>query len=296
MPSDCPMPPMAEGASAGPGVGGGVTVTKQETVGPYQTAQLHATDPNALNNWLAQNGYVIPADIQPIIDAYVAEHFDFLALKLVPGQGVEMMRPVRVTTLGASLAMPLRMVSAGTGANVGITLWVVAEGRYEPQNFSSFTIAADELSWDWSTYSSNLAVLRQQKTDASGGRAWEIESSMSFTQPNIQSYVQNGYCAPYYGAGTVAGSAGQAGVGQPESRPLHALADRTTTIRSTQAPTPLARPRSRSSKTISTRCSPASRGTRASRACTRRSHTPHSGSTWFSKRQRINRRSPLFGR
>ena len=41
------------------------------------------------------------------------------------------MRPIRVTTQGASLALPLRMAAVGTGATVGITLWVVSDGRYE---------------------------------------------------------------------------------------------------------------------------------------------------------------------
>src|SRR5690348_16899562 len=60
--------------------------------------------------------------IQPVIDAYVQSGFDFLAMKLVPGASVQSMRPVRVTTQGASPVLPLRMVAAGTGASVGITL------------------------------------------------------------------------------------------------------------------------------------------------------------------------------
>ena len=43
------------------------------------------------------------------IDAYVAEGSDFLVMKLVPGQGVDSMRPVRVTSPGAGLTLPLRM-------------------------------------------------------------------------------------------------------------------------------------------------------------------------------------------
>ena len=83
-----------------------------------------------------RNGYNIPAAIQPILDAYVTEGFDFLAMKLLPNQGVQAMRPVRVTTPGASLSLPLRMASIGTGAITGITIWVVADEPYEaPQNF-----------------------------------------------------------------------------------------------------------------------------------------------------------------
>ena len=91
--------------------------------------QLASTNPTALNDWLSANGYVVPAGFQPTIAAYVSEGFDFLALKLAPGQGVSAMRPVRVTTPGAGVQLPLRMVAAGTGATVGVTLWVVSDGR-----------------------------------------------------------------------------------------------------------------------------------------------------------------------
>jgi Uncharacterized protein conserved in bacteria (DUF2330) len=120
------------------GFGGGVTVVSQQTIGPYATVQLKSTDPNALNAWLKANGYDIPADVQPIIAAYVTEGFDFLALKLAPGLGVQAMRPVRVTAPGAGLSLPLRMVAAGTGATVGITLWVIADGDTS-RRISSFS-------------------------------------------------------------------------------------------------------------------------------------------------------------
>jgi hypothetical protein len=102
----------------------------------------------ALNTWLATNGYVIPTGVQATLDAYVTEKFNFLAMKLQPGQGVNAMRPVRVTMSGASVSLPLRMAAVGTGTTVGITIWVVADGRYEPQNFPFFHIADSELVWD----------------------------------------------------------------------------------------------------------------------------------------------------
>src|SRR5262249_25967804 len=144
----------------------GVTVTAEQVVGPYATVQLHpnsTTDTMAVTSWLDANGYAIPGAVSPIIAAYVQEGFDFLAIKLVPGQGVQSMRPISVTSTGAALSLPLRMVAAGTGATVGITLWVVATGRYEPQNFSSFTIDPSTLVWDWSTSSSNYVQLRTAK-------------------------------------------------------------------------------------------------------------------------------------
>jgi hypothetical protein len=179
--------------------GGGVQVLKQEVVGPYETVQLASTDPNALSNWLTSHGYSVPSDIQPIIDAYVAAGMDFLALKLVPGASVTSMRPVRVTTQGAAPVLPLRMVAAGTGANVGITLWVVGEGRYEPQNFPSFRIQDSEIVWDFSTQSSNYANLRQAYEEQSGDEAWELESSLALPVAGFTQLVDNGGSQfPYY--------------------------------------------------------------------------------------------------
>jgi MYXO-CTERM domain-containing protein len=205
-PANCPPPPpncvqkAGFGLDAGTAGDAGVQVLKQEVVGPYETVQLSTSDPQALDTWLTSHGYDIPTDVQPIIDAYVSEGFNFLAMKLVPGATVQSMRPVRVTTPGASPVLPLRMVAAGTGATVGVTLWVVGEGRYEPQNFPWFRIQDSEIVWDWPTQSSNYASLRQQKEQASGGTAWEIESSLPIYPDNVTQLVDfGGSTFGYYG-------------------------------------------------------------------------------------------------
>jgi MYXO-CTERM domain-containing protein len=179
-------------ADASTSADGGVTVIAQQVVGPYATVQLHpnsTSDTAALTAWLKANSYTIPAAVDPIIAAYVSEGFDFLAVKLVPGQGVQAMRPISVTSPGASVTLPLRMVAAGTGSTVGITLWVVASGRYEPKNFASFTISPSSLVWDWSTNSSNYTTLRAQKEQQLGNAAWQIESSLDLSPYAIESTV-----------------------------------------------------------------------------------------------------------
>jgi uncharacterized protein DUF2330 len=189
-----------------------VTVIAQQTIGPYDTVQLQSSNANALDSWLATNGYVIPADVQPIVAAYVQEGFDFLALKLAPGQGVQAMRPVRVSSPGAGASLPLRMVAAGTGATVGITLWVIADGRYEPQNFQFFTISPSELSWDWSVSSSNYATVRAQKEATFNNWAWQIESSLSISPYQIETPILYGAVNDY--TPVPASDAGDGGGGQ----------------------------------------------------------------------------------
>jgi hypothetical protein len=216
---DCPAPPSDcaggggsssgfanAGSSAAADAGaalGVVTVTKQQQVGPYETVQLHATDASALNDWLVQNGFNLPAAVLPVIDAYVTEGFDFLAMKLVPSAGVQAMRPVRVTMPGASLSLPLRMASIGTGATVGITIWVVSDGRYQPQNFPFFHIEDSALIWDFSTSSSNYTTLRAENEAALSGKGWEIESAISVNEQLISNVILSG--GQYYGGGGVYG-------------------------------------------------------------------------------------------
>jgi hypothetical protein len=232
-PTNCPSPPASCGYFGGGGGGGGgcafgasgsesgfdpsaavnaaadaattadagVSIIAQAQVGPYETVQLRSNDGSALTNWLDGHGYRVPASDAQIIAHYVAEGMDFLALKLVPGEGVQSMQPVRVTTKGASPVLPLRMVGVGTGPTTGITLWVVADGRWGPQNFPFFTLEPDELVWDWTTSSSNYESLRLKKETALKGAGWQIESSIELNRAIVSSTLDQAIGENYAGIG-----------------------------------------------------------------------------------------------
>ena len=162
------------GTSGGTTVPPDVTVQHQGTVGPYQFVQLTATSSMSLEQWLADNGYVVPTDVQPVVAAYVREGFGFIALKLRPQASIREMTPVRVITPGASPTLPLRMVAAGTGSTVGITLYVIAEGRYEPEVFPTASVDFTKLTWDWSMTPglSNYSELRRAALASGDGTGW----------------------------------------------------------------------------------------------------------------------------
>lgn len=192
----CPSPSCGNtgasgGFDGGEGAGGGsgdpgVVVVAQKTAGPFEIVHLQASQPNALKDWMTANGYTVPADANTIIDAYIAEQFDFVAVKLATGAGVESMRPVRVKLPGAAPTLPLRMVGVGTGATTSMTLWVVGEGRYETSNFPTFEIKENELVWNWDTSSSNYKDLRQKGYDAANGKTWLVEAAEPASPYNIQ--------------------------------------------------------------------------------------------------------------
>lgn len=182
------------GASASASGGfdnGGVDVIAQEVVGPYETVQLAATDPEALQVWLKDHGYNLPADIEPLVGTYVTEGFNFLAVKLVPGEGVQSMQPIRITTKGSSVALPLRMVAAGTGALTTITLYVVGEGRWDTNNFPGFSIDPDDVVWNYDEDRSNYTDLRQAGYEESKGFAWMTESARPYSSIGFRSQIEN---------------------------------------------------------------------------------------------------------
>lgn len=185
------------GGLAEGGFGDQVTVLHRGTVGPYETATLATDTRGALNAWLSENGFAVDPSTQPVIDAYVDEGFDFIALRLQPGKDVREMKPVRVITPGASPTLPLRMVAAGTGANVAITLFTISEARLETQGFASVSIPRDLLAWDFGAQESNYGELREKTLAAAdGGRA--------FLTPYAQqgSLLSPGFGAPLTTAGS----------------------------------------------------------------------------------------------
>jgi len=146
-----------------------VTVVHEGTVGAYETVTLHSNDGSALRGWLSSHNYVVPPEIEPVIDTYVSEGADFIALRLIPGKGVNQMTPVRVVTPGGSPILPLRMVAAGTGDFVDIVLYVVGEGRYGLKDLSEVFVDWKSLSFDFTANDSNYEKLRQQALDQNNG-------------------------------------------------------------------------------------------------------------------------------
>lgn len=179
------------GAGGGSG-GGGVDVIAQGTVGPYETVQLDANgNAQALSEWLGLHGFQLPSSIEPIVADYVADGFNFLALKLLPGVGIDRIQPVRVTTQGAGIELPLKMVAAGTGAVTTMTLWVLGQGRYETDNFPNFVIAPEAHVWNYDEGRSNRSDLVAKAYAASNGHAWHTEAAIKSNAGSIRSSVLN---------------------------------------------------------------------------------------------------------
>ena len=67
------------------------------------------------------------------------------------------------------------MVAAGIGAKVGLTLYVLSEGRYRPQNFPEGQIDETKLVWSAQQARSNYQELSAAVMAGGGDRTWLTE-------------------------------------------------------------------------------------------------------------------------
>lgn len=148
-----------------------VEVVHHGSVGPYETVTLRSEESEEVTTWLSDHGFAIDELMAPVLEGYVEEGFDFIALRLLPAVGVQQMRPVRVVQPGAVTTLPLRMVAAGTGPEVAMTLFVIGEGRWTTESFPSADAPSD-LTWDFADNRSDYAEKRALELADDGGRGW----------------------------------------------------------------------------------------------------------------------------
>ena len=65
-----------------------VKVIETKTVGVYKIAVLSTKDAGALESWLATNHFYFPTNKTDVLDAYVKQHWYFIAVKVNLGQGL----------------------------------------------------------------------------------------------------------------------------------------------------------------------------------------------------------------
>lgn len=108
----------------------GVDVLGQEVIGGYEVARLAADDAGALEAWLAENRYSLPPAAGPILAAYVAEGWAFVAVKLAASAPAGSLDPLRISYTSPERVYPMRL-GALSDMPVSVDLYVLDAGRAE---------------------------------------------------------------------------------------------------------------------------------------------------------------------
>jgi hypothetical protein len=108
-----------------------VDVIGRETVGGYDVARLGSGDAAALDSWLRENGYTLPAGAEPILAEYVDQGWRFVAIRLAP-ESDGPLKPLAVGFETGEYVYPMKLEQLAT----------------EPLNLTLFTLAAGERQVD----------------------------------------------------------------------------------------------------------------------------------------------------
>jgi hypothetical protein len=113
---------------------GDITVSQPVNIGPVTAVVLTGTTGDAVNGWLADNGFMIPAAQQPLVDAYAGPGRFFIAVRRndTATTGAASSVGVHFTLPGAQRSLPLRFAQLGAAAEVAFTVFVAAPTAVAP--------------------------------------------------------------------------------------------------------------------------------------------------------------------
>ncbi len=115
--------------------GGGVEILDTGIVGPFETVTLASDDPAALETWLVENGYDVPATAGPIIAAYVSADFYFVGLKLTKDAETGDLRPIVLHVPTTTPCIPLRLTAIAATPDMPVYAWVLGDSRAVSTNY-----------------------------------------------------------------------------------------------------------------------------------------------------------------
>jgi MYXO-CTERM domain-containing protein len=124
-----------------------VVIEAQFVVGEYEIVILSATDSTALDAWLRDGGYKIPAGAEPLLRPYVEQGSKFFVAKVDPtkvtfdADGRAQLSPLRFHYDADELMLPIRLGLANSAGTQDLIINIVSpEGRYQVANRPNVTI------------------------------------------------------------------------------------------------------------------------------------------------------------
>jgi hypothetical protein len=137
-----------EYASAPPGArgGNGVGVLGTQRLGPFEVTTLSASDADGLANWLTAHGYRLSDRLAEALAPYVAEHWTYTAIKLVPQNGTLTgdLDPLRIEFPAKTPVYPIRL-SRLAKTPQSVHLYVLAPHRVDVSGLTMATTYAGRV-------------------------------------------------------------------------------------------------------------------------------------------------------
>ena len=134
-----PPPEVGSGSDGDDGATAGaappVDVIGREEIGGYDVTRLASSDPDALGEWLDENGYEVPDGAKPIFDSYIRQDWKFVAIRLAADSDGRL-KPLRVSFDTAIPVYPMKL-SQLSSRPVDLTLFTLADGERQVEGLET---------------------------------------------------------------------------------------------------------------------------------------------------------------
>lgn len=183
--------PPTDGEGASP-----VDVLAREVIGSYDTIVFAATDASATVDWLNDEGFIVNDTMTPYMQPYLDAGMAFVAAKLLPGAGVEEIRPLAVTYEGAYPMIPLVLTAVAAEPEMPVTAFIYADQAYQPMDHPMIAIL-DEWISESPTGRNNYPMVLSRAVDEAGGDGFVVE--FAGPAPRPASNGTSGCCGDFDG-------------------------------------------------------------------------------------------------
>jgi hypothetical protein len=122
-----------------------VKIEAEFSVDEYDVVVLSALDSGALDAWLRDNHYLIPAGAEPLLRPYVADGSKFFVAKVDPRRvrfrwGRATLSPLRFYYDTPTFTLPIRLGLINSAGVQDLIVHVLGASRYETANYDNLTI------------------------------------------------------------------------------------------------------------------------------------------------------------
>lgn len=143
-------------------------------VGAYAVSVLDVTSASVLQDWLDGNGYTTPANLDDVVQPYVAAGMRFIALRLEPSRFEGVIEPITFTAENGA-AIPLLLTSVAATNNMDLIAYVLADEQYAPVGYQKIDFPWNSVEMIPGLGATDYTLLLEDAVEGLGGRAFVTE-------------------------------------------------------------------------------------------------------------------------
>ncbi len=155
----------------------GVSVIQESVVGPFDVQIVSSENPAAMAQWLEDNDYDLSDRGLELIEPYVEEGMNFVALKLRQDQGIGDIRPLIMKYQSDKPMIPIRLTAVAAEDDMGVLVWLLGDARAVPLNYLHVTVNYTLVNWYFGTRTASASYQNLMTTamDEAGGQGFATD-------------------------------------------------------------------------------------------------------------------------